>query len=52
MSVIAARSILALALCVPVCSVARGEMTSWVEYPGGEGPGQGKHVVFLSGDEE
>jgi type 1 glutamine amidotransferase len=24
----------------------------WVEYPGGEGPGQGKHVVLVSGDEE
>ncbi|CAN5706974.1 ThuA domain-containing protein [soil metagenome] len=24
----------------------------WVEYEGGEGPGQGKHVVLISGDEE
>ena len=24
----------------------------WVVYPGGEGPGAGKHLVFLSGDEE
>ena len=24
----------------------------WVVYPGGEGPGQGKHIVFVSGDEE
>ena len=24
----------------------------WVVYPGGEGPGAGKHVVLVSGDEE
>src|ERR1051326_4278900 len=24
----------------------------WVVYQGGEGPGKGKHIVFLSGDEE
>lgn len=24
----------------------------WIVYPGGEGPGKGKHLVFLSGDEE
>src|SRR4051812_19667401 len=24
----------------------------WVEYAGQAGPGQGKHIVFLSGDEE
>lgn len=25
---------------------------SWVVYPGGEGPGQGKHIVLVAGDEE
>lgn len=24
----------------------------WVVYPGGEGPGKGKHIVLVSGDEE
>jgi hypothetical protein len=24
----------------------------WIEFPGGEGPGQGKHIVLVSGDEE
>lgn len=24
----------------------------WVVYPGGEGPGKGKHIVLISGDEE
>ena len=31
-------------------SAARGE--DWIAYQGGEGPGRGKHLVFLSGDEE
>ncbi len=26
--------------------------TGWVSFPGGEGPGKGKHVVLLAGDEE
>jgi hypothetical protein len=25
---------------------------AWVKYPGGEGPGKGKHIVLISGDEE
>jgi type 1 glutamine amidotransferase len=24
----------------------------WIVYPGGEGPGKGKHIVLISGDEE
>ena len=24
----------------------------WITYPGGEGPGKGKHIVLLAGDEE
>src|SRR5262245_48371648 len=24
---------------------------SWVVYPGGEGPGKGKHIVFVTGEE-
>jgi len=28
------------------------EAEPWVVYEGGEGPGKGKHVVFVSGDEE
>ena len=31
-------------------AAARGE--DWIAYKGAEGPGRGKHVVFLSGDEE
>jgi putative membrane-bound dehydrogenase-like protein len=32
--------------------VALSKDDLWVAYPAGEGPGQGKHVVLLSGDEE
>ena len=35
-----------LALCTPAFAA------DWVTYEGGAGPGQGKHIVFLTGDEE
>jgi trehalose utilization protein len=40
--------------CVGVSLLAAGwaRGADWVEYRGGSGPGQGKHIVFLSGDEE
>ena len=38
-----------LALSLPAFA-ASGE--GWVSYPGGDGPGSGRHIVFLSGDEE
>jgi hypothetical protein len=28
------------------------ESPKWLTYPGGEGPGKGKHVVFIVGDQE
>jgi hypothetical protein len=31
---------------------APAEEVAWVKYPGGDGPGKGKHVVLLAGDEE
>jgi type 1 glutamine amidotransferase len=37
------------------CSVALSGSAAddpWVVYPGGEGPGRGKHIVLVSGDEE
>ncbi|MFV2065462.1 MAG: ThuA domain-containing protein [Pirellulales bacterium] len=36
---------------VALGSTARAE-DPWVVYPGGHGPGAGKHVVLISGDEE
>ncbi len=36
-----------------VCFAASTALASdWVTYNGGSGPGQGKHIVFVSGDEE
>ncbi len=34
------------------CLAARPADDPWVVYEGGEGPGKGKHVVLVSGDEE
>ena len=38
-------------LCGPAFAQERSE-APWVVYEGESGPGQGKHVVFVSGDEE
>ncbi len=43
------RSLLALACCLLATS-ARAD--DWVTYPAKDGPGKGKHIVFLAGDEE
>jgi hypothetical protein len=37
-------------LCGLIPSVARAD--DWISYEGQSGPGRGKHLVFLSGDEE
>ncbi len=39
-----------LAGCLLSC-LAQGA-TPWMVYEGGDGPGQGKHIVFVTGDEE
>lgn len=41
----------ALIACVSFASLLRADEL-WVEYKGSEGPGKGKHVVLISGDEE
>ena len=41
---------LAFALLLTVTSASAEDQ--WVVYPGGEGPGAGKHIVLVSGDEE
>ena len=33
-----------------IASAEEGKL--WVTYPGGDGPGKGKHIVLVSGDEE
>jgi hypothetical protein len=45
----------ALAIGAPIQSALAAEGTSdhpWVTYVGKEGPGQGKHIVFVTGDDE
>src|SRR5262245_6462591 len=37
-------------VCCHLGSLARGE--GWIRYVAKPGPGEGKHVVFLTGDEE
>jgi hypothetical protein len=41
---------LALLCCLAVATTARAQ--DWVVYEGKAGPGKGKHLVFLTGDEE
>ncbi len=33
-------------------TTARADDAQWLTYPGGKGPGAGKHIVLLAGDEE
>ena len=45
-------SLLVLALCLALPSVARAQNPHLIEYVGDQGPGLGKHVVLLAGDHE
>src|SRR5258708_3090309 len=44
----------AVALLLPLCLAAAGEENekTWIVYDGFDGPGKGKHIVFVRGDEE
>jgi len=42
---------LLLSLCLAPAALAADDQ-QWVVYEGGDGPGKGKHVVLVSGDEE
>jgi len=42
----------ALALCCCLLTAAGARAADWVTYEGKDGPGKGKHIVFLTGDEE
>ncbi|MBI2826602.1 MAG: ThuA domain-containing protein [Planctomycetia bacterium] len=44
-------SLVALSLATTLVGVAAAD-DRWVVFPGGEGPGKGKHIVLVSGDEE
>ena len=46
-------ALMGLMLGSPALADGHGEKSDlWVTYPGGEGPGKGKHIVLVSGDEE
>ena len=48
------RNVIRFAAVVFVMNIANGlsAADSWVVYEGGKGPGAGKHIVLISGDEE
>ncbi|MFO8011765.1 MAG: ThuA domain-containing protein [Phycisphaerae bacterium] len=41
-----------LVACLTAASATAAEKDPWVTYEGGDGPGKGKHLVFLAGDDE
>jgi len=50
---IARTALLAIAACLLLAPFARAaDAQQWVVYPGGDGPGKGKQIVLVSGDEE
>src|SRR5437899_12968340 len=49
------KTIRCFAALIPLLQVflsANAYTADWVVFEGGKGPGNGKHIVFLSGDEE
>src|SRR3954468_24133078 len=46
------RSISFLALALTFLMPSLGFAEDWISYEGKDGPGKGKHIVFLAGDEE
>src|SRR5437867_5906481 len=46
------RQIISILLALNFCGVLSALAKDWVAYEGKDGPGQGKHIVFLTGDEE
>src|SRR5436305_202265 len=46
------RLLFTLALIAFAASTLRADDHPWVVYQGGDGPGKGKHIVLVSGDEE
>ena len=42
----------ALALIFSLASLRADDARLWLKYPGGDGPGKGKHVVLIAADQE
>ena len=51
MNTISKSMLFALGLIV-LQGVSNAQEGAWMVYEGGSGPGQGKHIVFVTGDEE
>jgi type 1 glutamine amidotransferase len=49
---VSARNCFAAFAAVVALSLPAKAADDWVVYEGGDGPGKGKHIVFISGDEE
>jgi type 1 glutamine amidotransferase len=48
----AGKILLALTFLASLLALPAGAADPWVVYEGGDGPGKGKHIVLVSGDEE
>jgi len=46
------RAFLMLLVCTPVLAHPVPESPHWLVYPGGDGPGKGRHIVFIAADQE
>jgi type 1 glutamine amidotransferase len=44
--------VIAVFILVSLFSYCDAQTNKWVSYPGGDGPGKGKKIVLISGDEE
>ena len=44
--------VMILCWAMPSSAFADQAIKQWVTYPGGEGPGKGKHIVLVAGDDE
>src|SRR6266540_1033393 len=49
---IAMKHLAALMIIPSLVAGARAHAGDWVAYEGAQGPGKGKHIVFITGDEE
>ena len=48
----AIQTFIALALAICFTTAVHADEKQWLTYKGGAGPGKGKHIVFITGDEE
>lgn len=46
------RLLLTLLFCTPAIAHPVPESSQWLVYPGGDGPGKGRHIVLIAADQE